>query len=59
MQGHIRGDAFRLTELRTSWGTTVPIEEGSEATVTFSVNGRYIRADPDYLQFEWVNNCDE
>ena len=52
--GHDHDSDFKLTEMRTTWGTTVPVDTADIETV-FCVGGRYIRAtDPDYLKFEWV-----
>ncbi len=52
--GDSQGPHCGVTELRTSWGTTVQIPEDSEADMCFPFDGRTIRADPDYLRFEWV-----
>ena len=52
MGGSFDDDTRPLTELRTSWGTTVPVVDTGKR-VTFSVGGRSLRADPDYLEIEW------
>ncbi len=47
-------DHFELTHLRTSWGTTVPMNPESNMDFIITVDGKDIRVlDPDYLTFEW------
>ena len=56
VNGHIDDPDFELTELRTTWGTTVPVSDDDGLDLVFSVNGRHVRADPDLLKFEWVES---
>ena len=53
--GHSDDQEFNLSELRTSWGTTVQLPNDDGNDLVFSVDGRFIRADPDYLDFEWID----
>ena len=42
------------TELRTSWGTVIPLPGDDEQCVFFKFAGRAVQADPDYPDFEWA-----
>ena len=53
--GNSHEQEFNLSELRTSWGTMVQLPNDDGNDQVFSVDGRLIRADPDYLDFEWID----
>ena len=54
VSGNLDNGSFVLSELRTSWGTTVLCSEDSDLDCVVAVRGKYVRADPDYLRFEWI-----
>ena len=56
IRGNIDDPEFEPSELRTTWGTTVPFGTDTEEELIFSVDGKWMRADPDYLEFEWVED---